>query len=98
MQLHEFPAFAAVQLHPVVFSIFDLASVLQDLSEEITEIIVIGSVFETKVPDIREVLVELFWKTVAEVLDGSGLFLFSDFLVFLFVGRGLETLPWQAAA
>lgn len=92
------PALAVVELHPVVLAILDLASVLQCLSEEIAEVVVVWSVFKAKVADIRKVLVELFWEAITEVLDGSGLLLLANLLVLLLVGRRLETLPGEAAA
>jgi hypothetical protein len=53
------PTLAVVQLHPIVFSIFDFAAVLEGLSEQIPQEVVIGCIFETKVSHIGEVLVEL---------------------------------------
>ena len=38
------------------------------------------------------------WKALTEVFDGGGLFLFSDLLVLLLIGGGLETLPRKASS
>ena len=38
------------------------------------------------------------WEAIAKVLDRRRLFLLSDFLVFLLIGRSLEALPGQATA
>ena len=57
--LHGLPALAIIQLHPVVFPVFDFAGALESLSKELAKIIVVRSVFKSKVSDIAEVLVEL---------------------------------------
>ena len=54
-----FPAPSIVQLHPVILSVLNFASVLQSLREQITEVIIIGGIFEPKVANVRQVLVEL---------------------------------------
>ena len=38
------------------------------------------------------------WETLTQFVNRSGLLLLADLLVFLLVRRGLETLPWEAAA
>lgn len=55
-----FPSSSVVQLHPVVFSVFDFPSVLQSLSEQVAQVVVVGSVLEAEVPDVAQVLAELF--------------------------------------
>ena len=56
---HGFPAFTAIELHPIVFTVFYFSGVFQSLCEEFAEIFVVRSVFEAKVADVAEVLVEL---------------------------------------
>lgn len=56
--LDSFPATSTVKLHPVVLAVFNLASVLQGLGEEIAEEVVVGGVLEAEVANIREVLVK----------------------------------------
>lgn len=51
------PALSIVQLHPVVLAILNLSGALKSLSEQLTEVIVIGSIFEAEVADIAEILV-----------------------------------------
>jgi len=92
------PALAVVELHPVVLAVLNLTSALESLSEEITKVVVIGSVLETKVANVGQVLVELLWEAITEVLDGSSLLLLTNFLVLLLVGGSLEALPGQTAA
>ena len=50
--LHSLPALAVVELHPVVLAVLDLATVLEGLSEQIAQVIVVGCIFEAKVADI----------------------------------------------
>lgn len=59
MLLHRFPAFAVVQLHPIILSILNLARVLQSLGEQIPQIIIVRGLFEPQVPDIAQILIEL---------------------------------------
>ena len=54
-----FPSLAVVELHPIILPILNFAAVLESLSEQVPEEIVIGGIFETKVPHICEILVEL---------------------------------------
>lgn len=53
-----FPAPAAVQLHPVIFSILHFASVLESLGEQVPQVVVVGRIFETEIADVGKVLVE----------------------------------------
>lgn len=46
------PAFSVVQLHPVVFAVFDLARALESLRKELTEVVVVGSVFEPEIANV----------------------------------------------
>jgi hypothetical protein len=46
VRLHGFPAFAVVQLHPVVLAVFNFARVLERLREEFAKVLVVGCVFE----------------------------------------------------
>ena len=84
-------------LVPVVLAVLDAAGVVQRLGEEVTQVIVVGRVLEAEVADVREVLVELVWEALAEVLDGGRLLLLADLLVLLLVRRGLEALPGETA-
>jgi len=91
------PALAAVQLHPVVFAILDLASVLQRGGEEFAEVVIIGLVLEAQVANVGKVLVELFRVAVTEILDGSRLLLLSNLFVLLLVRSSLQALPGEAS-
>lgn len=51
-----FPPAAVVELHPVILSILDFACVLKGLGKEVSEVVVVRSVFETEVADIGKVL------------------------------------------
>ena len=53
---HGLPSLAIVKLHPVILSIFDLAGVLERLSEQLTQVVVVRSIFEAKIPDVAQVL------------------------------------------
>lgn len=72
VRLHRLPTLAVVKLHPVVFAILDFASVLEGLGEEVAEIFVVWCVFETKVADIAQVLVEFLCQDVSTVADACG--------------------------
>jgi hypothetical protein len=112
VRLHNLPALAVVQLHPVVLAVFDLASALERLGEQLTQVVVVGGVLKTKVADVAKVLVELLCSElalmiserimkrtregVAEILDGRGLLLLANLLVLLLVGSRLKALPWQS--
>lgn len=57
--LHSLPSFAIIELHPIVLSIFDFAGVLERLSEQLTQIVVVRSILKSKVPDVAKVFAEL---------------------------------------
>lgn len=50
--LHGLPALAVVQLHPIVLAIFNLATILQCLSEQIAQVVVVGSVLKAEVANV----------------------------------------------
>lgn len=99
MTLHRVPSFSRVlcDLHPVVLAIFDLTRILQRLSEELAEVIVIGGIFETKVSNVRQVLGKFFGEAFAKVFDCGSLLLLTNLLVLLLVSGSLEALPREAA-
>lgn len=84
-------------LHPVVLAVFHLAGVLQRLSEELAQVVVVGCVFEAEVSHVREIFAEFFGEAFAEVLDGGRLLFLTNLFILLLIGRRLETLPRQAA-
>lgn len=96
--LGRLPALAVVELHPVIFSILDIASALESLCKQVTKVVVIWGILESKVADVAEVLVELLWEAIAEFGNWRSLLLLSNLLVLLLVGRSLESLPWQTSA
>lgn len=65
VRLHDLPTLAVVQLHPIVLAVLNLASALERLGEELTEVIVVGGVLKTKVANVAEVLVELLCSSLA---------------------------------
>lgn len=46
------PPSAVVELHPVIFPILYFARVLEGLSEEVSEVVVVWGIFETEVADV----------------------------------------------
>lgn len=54
------PSSSVVELHPVIFAVFDLSCIFQGLREQVPQVVVIRCVFEPKVADISEVLRKLF--------------------------------------
>jgi hypothetical protein len=65
VRLHDLPALAVVQLHPVVLAILNLASALESLGEQLTQVVVVGGVLETEVTDVAKVLIELLCSELA---------------------------------
>jgi hypothetical protein len=65
MGLHYLPALAVVELHPVILAVLDLASALERLSEELTQVVVVGCVLEAEVAYVAKVLVELLCRLLA---------------------------------
>ena len=57
--LHCLPSLAVVEFHPVVLAVLQLTRALQGLCEEISEVVVVGRVFEAEVPHVRQVFIEL---------------------------------------
>jgi len=64
MLLHGFPATAAIQLHPIVFTVFHLSRVLECLSEQISQKVIVRGVFESEVSDIAQILVKFLCSTL----------------------------------
>ena len=58
VRFHRLPALAVVQLHPVIFTVFDFSSALESLREKFAQIIVVRGVLETQVPDVAEILIQ----------------------------------------
>lgn len=85
-------------LHPVVFTILDLPGILESLSKQLPEIVIIGRIFESQVSYVSKILRELLGESLAKILDSSGLLLLSDLLVLLLVCSSFQTLPGQSAA
>lgn len=59
MLLHMLPTLAIVDLHPIVIAVLDVPNVLKCLSEQVSEIVIVRRVLETKVSDVAQVFVEL---------------------------------------
>ena len=72
VRLHHFPSLAVVQLHPVVLAVFNLPGALECLSEQLAQVVVVGGVLKSKVPDVAQVLVELFYFELARILHDYG--------------------------
>jgi hypothetical protein len=73
MGLHYLPAFAVVELHPVILAVLDLASALERLGEELTQVVVVRCVLEAEVAYVAKVLVELLCGLLAllETMNGE---------------------------
>jgi hypothetical protein len=67
-----FPAPSIVQLHPVIFSVFNIASVFQSLCEEVPKVVIVGCVLESKIPHVGEILVELLCVIVSIIFKENG--------------------------
>ena len=61
------PPFSIVELHPIIFAILNLATVLEGLSEQITKEVVVGGVLETEVANVAQILIELVWIALAGI-------------------------------
>lgn len=97
--LHGVPSLSRIlrNFHPVILAVLNIASVLEGLSEELAEVVVVRGIFETEVANISQVLAELLGEALAKILDGGCLLLLANLLVLLLVSSSLETLPRKAA-
>jgi hypothetical protein len=50
-----FPPLAIVQQHPIIYAIFDLASVFEDFCEQLAEKVIIRGFLEPELPDVVEI-------------------------------------------
>jgi hypothetical protein len=62
------PSPAVVQLHPVVLPIFHLSRVFQSLGEQVSQVIVVGRILKTKVPNVGQILAEFLCTTIVSVI------------------------------
>ena len=60
MLLHVLPSFAVVDFHPIVISVLDIPNVLECLSEQVSEVVIVWRILEAEVADVAQVFVELF--------------------------------------
>ncbi len=58
MRLDSLPAPPTIQLHPVIFAVFNFTRVLQCLSEKVPQKVVVWGIFKSEITDIAEILVE----------------------------------------
>jgi hypothetical protein len=58
MRLHGLPAASAIQLHPVIFSIFHFAGVFESLSKQVAAEVIVRSILESQVANVAEILIE----------------------------------------
>ena len=58
VRLHLFPAFAIVELHPIILAVFYFAGALECLCKQLAQVIIVGSVLEAQITDVAEVFVE----------------------------------------
>lgn len=54
------PSSSIVELHPVIFAIFDFSGILESLCQEVPEVIVVRGILEAEVAHISEVFREFF--------------------------------------
>jgi len=66
--------------------------------EQLPEIHVVWSLFEAETAAVVEIHGELGRETFAENFHWSRHLLLADLLVLLFLGGGLQSLPWQTAS
>jgi hypothetical protein len=59
MSLHHFPTLSIIQFHPIIFAILNLASALESLSEQLSEVVIVWCILESQVTHIAKVLIEL---------------------------------------
>ena len=52
MLLHGLPTFAVMEFHPIVFTVLNLACILESLGEKFAKVIVIGGILESKIANI----------------------------------------------
>lgn len=56
------PPLSIVQFHPIILSILNFSQILQRLGEQITQVIVVGGIFEPQVAYVGKVLVEFIYE------------------------------------
>jgi len=66
--------------------------------KQLPEIHVVWSLLEAETTAVVEIHGELGWETFAENFHWSRHLLLADLLILLFLGGGLQSLPWQAAS
>lgn len=71
VRFHGLPAPSIVQLHPVVLAILNFAGGFERLGEEVTHVVIVGSVLESEVADVCEVLVELLCRVALVDVTGG---------------------------
>lgn len=90
------PAAAAVDLHPVVFTVFHFSGITERFGQDLTEMIVVWSLLKSEVSAVFKVFSEFLWYTGAEFSNGnSGLFV-TNLFVLLLVGLSLQSLPGES--
>ena len=70
----------------------------KEIAEKFSQIGVIRFVVEAESPGVVQKYAEFVGEPAAEEIRGGGHLLFHDTIVFLLLGSGFETLPWQGAA
>lgn len=58
MLFHCLPAFAIVQLHPIILPVLNFPRALQGLGEQVPQVVVIGCVLEAEIANVAKILVE----------------------------------------
>ena len=88
---------SVVQLHPVVHRVVVVSIIFHRGREQFPQEIVIWGLVEGEFADIVQVDGKLLRIAFDEFGDGCRLFLLSNLLVLLLVGRRLESLPRETA-
>ncbi len=52
MQFAGIPSSSTIQLHPVVLAVFNIARILKRLGEQVSQEVIVGSVFESEISHI----------------------------------------------
>lgn len=66
------PPASVVQLHPVIFAIFDFPGILQCLGEQVSQVVIVRGVFKPEVAHVGQIFIELLCRETS-VTEDAGL-------------------------
>ena len=80
---------------PVVLVVIIVPTLIHQILENLSHVVVVGSLFELEVPTVLQVRVEFLGHTTRQRLDGRRDLLIFNSVVLVILVFALKTLPWQ---